>query len=82
MFATAAITGSGVRSAKDDDKQPGNNGNEFSQISTRRKTLIARTKAQDNYIRALNAKTMIFAAGPAGTGKTYLAVASAVQAPP
>ncbi len=52
---------------------------ELAQISTRRKILVARTKAQDAYIRALNTKTMIFAAGPAGTGKTYLAVAYAAM---
>jgi phosphate starvation-inducible PhoH-like protein len=52
---------------------------EFSQISTRRKTLVARTRAQDDYIRALNSKTMVFATGPAGTGKTYLAVAYAAM---
>ena len=54
-------------------------GSEFSQIATRRKTLVSRTKAQDTYIRALNSKTMIFATGPAGTGKTYLAVAYAAM---
>jgi phosphate starvation-inducible PhoH-like protein len=63
----------------DAPQDAGGHGNEFSQIATRRKTLIARTKAQDRYIRALNSKTMIFATGPAGTGKTYLAVAYAAM---
>ncbi|MES2906281.1 MAG: PhoH family protein [Pseudomonadota bacterium] len=54
-------------------------GGEFRQISTRRKTLVARTKAQDSYIRTLDSKTMVFASGPAGTGKTYLAVAYAAM---
>jgi phosphate starvation-inducible PhoH-like protein len=48
-------------------------------IRTRRKTIIARTAAQADYIRALGSSDVIFALGPAGTGKTYLAVAQAVS---
>jgi phosphate starvation-inducible PhoH-like protein len=47
------------------------------QISTRRKTVVARTAAQDAYIRAMDRADMVFGVGPAGTGKTYLAVAYA-----
>lgn len=47
-------------------------------IRTRRKTIVARTRAQASYIQALGKADMIFALGPAGTGKTYLAVAQAV----
>jgi phosphate starvation-inducible PhoH-like protein len=49
----------------------------YAQIATRRKTITARTPAQDAYIRALDKASLIFASGPAGTGKTYLAVAYA-----
>ena len=49
------------------------------QIATRRKTVIARTRTQDAYIRALEKSEMVFGVGPAGTGKTYLAVAYAAQ---
>lgn len=49
----------------------------MSQISTRRKTVIARTPMQDNYIRAMQKDELVFGLGPAGTGKTYLAVAYA-----
>ncbi|WP_350335826.1 PhoH family protein [Coralliovum pocilloporae] len=49
----------------------------MAQISTRRKTLIARSTTQDAYIRAMDRVEMIFGVGPAGTGKTYLAVAYA-----
>jgi phosphate starvation-inducible PhoH-like protein len=52
---------------------------EFARIGTRRKTVSARTKAQDGYLRALERATLIFATGPAGTGKTYLAVAYAAM---
>ncbi len=47
------------------------------QISTRRKTVSARTPAQDAYVRAMDRADLIFGIGPAGTGKTYLAVAYA-----
>jgi phosphate starvation-inducible PhoH-like protein len=49
----------------------------MAQISTRRKTVTARTPGQDGYIRSLDRSDLIFATGPAGTGKTYLAVAYA-----
>jgi phosphate starvation-inducible PhoH-like protein len=39
----------------------------------------ARTAAQDCYIRALKRHEMVFGIGPAGTGKTWLAVAHAAQ---
>ncbi len=47
------------------------------QISTRRKTIKARTVAQSAYIKALERTDLVFGVGPAGTGKTYLAVAYA-----
>jgi phosphate starvation-inducible PhoH-like protein len=43
-----------------------------------RKTVHARTMAQHRYIAALRRYEMVFAVGPAGTGKTYLAVAMAL----
>jgi phosphate starvation-inducible PhoH-like protein len=49
----------------------------LAQISTRRKTVIARNPAQDAYIRAIDRSSLTFGIGPAGTGKTYLAVAFA-----
>ena len=47
-------------------------------IGTRKRQVQPRTPNQANYIRALNEKEMVIALGPAGTGKTYLAVAMAV----
>jgi len=47
----------------------------FARISTRKKTLYARTAAQNGYIQAMREAQLIFGIGPAGTGKTYLAVA-------
>ena len=49
------------------------------QISTRKKTVFARTPNQDAYIRALDRAELVFGVGPAGTGKTYLAVAHAAM---
>ena len=51
----------------------------MSQISTRRRTIVARSPAQDRYIRAMEEAELVFGIGPAGTGKTYLAVALAVS---
>ena len=48
-------------------------------ISTAKKTIHARTPTQDAYIRAMDRAEMIFGTGPAGTGKTYLAVAYAAS---
>jgi phosphate starvation-inducible PhoH-like protein len=47
-------------------------------IRTRKKTIVPRTPAQAHYMQALTSHDMIFALGPAGTGKTYVAVAQAV----
>lgn len=68
-----------------DDKGGGGHGDVASggapqgQISTRRKTIKARTTAQSTYIRALERTDLVFGIGPAGTGKTYLAVAYAAH---
>ncbi|KEQ03912.1 MULTISPECIES: PhoH family protein [Pseudorhizobium] len=51
----------------------------MTQISTRKKTIAARTPTQDAYMRALERSELVFGVGPAGTGKTYLAVAHAAQ---
>ena len=48
-------------------------------IRTRKKTIVPRSVVQTQYMQALARDDMIFALGPAGTGKTYLAVAQAVQ---
>jgi phosphate starvation-inducible PhoH-like protein len=48
-------------------------------IRTRKKTIVPRSKTQADYMEALARDEMIFALGPAGTGKTYVAVAQAVQ---
>ena len=48
-------------------------------IRTRKKTIVPRSATQIRYMEALVRNDIIFALGPAGTGKTYLAVAQAVS---
>ncbi|WP_438960728.1 PhoH family protein [Nereida sp.] len=49
------------------------------EITTRKKLVKPRTKAQKNYVREIFKNELCFGIGPAGTGKTYLAVAAAVN---
>jgi phosphate starvation-inducible PhoH-like protein len=51
----------------------------FEEINLRKRPVRARTAAQDGYIRALKRYSLVFGTGPAGTGKTWLAVAQAIQ---
>lgn len=51
----------------------------MAQIATRKATIVARTPAQDAYMRAMERSELVFGVGPAGTGKTYLAVAHAAS---
>jgi phosphate starvation-inducible PhoH-like protein len=48
-------------------------------IATRKRQLSPRSPNQVKYMRALRSHELVFAIGPAGTGKTYLAVAMAVS---
>ena len=47
------------------------------QIRTRKRLVTARTPMQSTYMAAMKSSDLVFATGPAGTGKTYLAVAFA-----
>jgi phosphate starvation-inducible PhoH-like protein len=49
-------------------------------ISSRGKTIRPKTLGQKTYVDAIDNNTIVFGIGPAGTGKTYLAMAKAVQA--
>ncbi len=50
----------------------------FEEINLRKRPVRSRTSMQDSYIRALRRHALVFGTGPAGTGKTWLAVAHAV----
>jgi phosphate starvation-inducible PhoH-like protein len=49
-------------------------------ISSRGRTIRPKTLNQKRYVEAIDDHTIVFGIGPAGTGKTYLAMAKAVQA--
>jgi len=49
-------------------------------IQTKKRKLVPRSQNQKKYFELLNNKNIVFAVGPAGTGKTFLAVAKAVAA--
>jgi|TARA_Y100000817_G_scaffold209162_1_gene164091 phosphate starvation-inducible PhoH-like protein len=49
-------------------------------IQTKKRKIVPRTENQNIYFKLLNSKNIVFAVGPAGTGKTYIAVAKAVSA--
>ena len=61
---------------KDSDKIK----NEFNQIQTLKKLIRARGDNQGDYLSNIMLNDLTFGIGPAGTGKTYLAVASAIKA--
>ena len=47
--------------------------------SPRKPTITARTRTQLAYLQAIQSHDVVFGIGPAGTGKTYLAMAAAVH---
>ncbi len=49
-------------------------------IQTKKRKIVPRSQNQKKYFQLLNTKNIVFAIGPAGTGKTFLAVAKAVSA--
>jgi phosphate starvation-inducible PhoH-like protein len=58
---------------------PAGSGTGTAQVRTRKRIVTARTPMQSDYIRALDRHDLVFGIGPAGTGKTYLAVAQAAS---
>lgn len=49
-------------------------------LTSKGKSIRAKTEGQRSYVEAIDEHTIVFGIGPAGTGKTYLAMAKAVQA--
>lgn len=72
-------TVSSVRQAADPTDTSARRGTE-SIVSSRGRTIRPKTINQQSYVEAIDHNTIIFGLGPAGTGKTYLAMAKAVQA--
>jgi phosphate starvation-inducible PhoH-like protein len=65
-----------IRMARTDETPP----TDETVIRTKRKLVSARTPMQKSYMEALREKDLVLGTGPAGTGKTYLAVAAAAAA--
>jgi phosphate starvation-inducible PhoH-like protein len=61
------------------DREMARYGDDDLTIRTRKRVVSPRSHGQAEYIRALNRYELVFGLGPAGTGKTYLAVAKAVE---
>jgi len=66
-----------IRHARQEDS-PSDSGGQ-AQVATRKRVVKARTPTQSLYMRAIEATDLVFGVGPAGTGKTYLAVAYAAH---
>jgi len=49
-------------------------------IATNKKTIVPKTIGQKSYLQAIQKNPIVFGIGPAGTGKTYLAMAAAISA--
>ena len=49
-------------------------------IATNRKTIVPKTLGQKLYLQSIQTHSLVFGIGPAGTGKTYLAMAAAISA--
>jgi len=70
-----------MRLARDDGQEPnlfGADAKDGTAIRTQRRHITPRSAMQARYMRALHENELVFGLGPAGTGKTYLAVAVAV----
>lgn len=65
------------KATMNDDSQNDNSSRQC--IKVKRKKIEARSPTQAKYIQSLDSKDMVFGIGPAGTGKTYMAVAKAVS---
>ena len=78
-LAPADVSRSGrMVSARGAVKPSGVMGEEI--LSTRGRSIRPKTSGQQEYVRSIDDHTIVFGIGPAGTGKTYLAMAKAVQA--
>ncbi len=78
LDVTAGDVDGAVRMSKTPQGE-GSDGSVGRQIQTKKRSIGPRSHTQREYIDALMTNELVFGVGPAGTGKTYLAVAVAVQ---
>ena len=76
---TPSSVGKTIDMIKEDDVRPSEVLTDVL-LTSRGRTIAPQTVGQKGYVDALRRSTLVFAIGPAGTGKTYLAVATAVRA--
>ena len=69
-----------IRNSLEKNMKISNSSENYEIIKTWKKYIIAKTIGHNEYIKALRNYDLIFCVGPAGSGKTYLAVASAINA--
>ncbi len=67
-----------IRFVNEDKKKPTKKPSKLL-IKTKNKTIVPRSPNQEKYLKLIQSKDMVFGLGPAGTGKTYLAVAAGVD---
>ncbi|MGK2741884.1 PhoH family protein [Tepidicaulis sp. LMO-SS28] len=81
LEVTAGEVDGAIRMAQapKEDQARGSGSDKALQIATRRRLIAPRSPTQGTYIDALKRSELVFGVGPAGTGKTYLAVAMAVS---
>ena len=77
-ISTGDVEGA-IRMAPPDSLQD-NDSTPVTQVRTRKKIVLPRSPNQKHYLDAIAANELVFGIGPAGTGKTYLAVACAAAA--
>jgi len=75
----AATRNAAEAARRDNVEEPPGPGFEPLVVHTRKRDIVARSPRQAAYVRAMQEHGLVFALGPAGTGKTYLAVATAVS---
>jgi phosphate starvation-inducible PhoH-like protein len=79
-YLAEAEVSRGAASVKTSDPSRASDTPSQSILSSRGKTIRPKTEGQKAYVEAIDRNTVVFGIGPAGTGKTYLAMAKAVQA--
>jgi len=77
MIGAGEVVGAIRHARAFESGEPGEGLPQAQQIRTRKRLITARTLAQSAYLASLQRNDLVFATGPAGTGKTYLAVAFA-----
>ena len=77
---TSVIDESKVHQIINNMSEPAEQDLEFESVHAPLKQVVAKSKAQSDYMNAIDKYDVVFGIGPAGTGKTYLAVAKAVDA--